>query len=176
MKLEHQTMDVTNDTEAYFNQFGKLALLIGTTPQFSRVQMDIGLSKIHAALTNKTYCIYVDADGKPTAGLIWAYLNDETKEFYFKYGLLPNTESWRSGDQLWLLNVVANGGMIKAVFKDTMSTLFKDEKEAFMIRPSPSGRRRVVRITHSGAEVVEILPMPKSLQDQADQEDSRPLA
>lgn len=34
MKLEHQTMDVANDTEAYFNQFGKLALLIGTTPQF----------------------------------------------------------------------------------------------------------------------------------------------
>ena len=56
MKLEHQTMNVASDTEAYFNQFGKLALLIGTTPQFSRVQMDLGLSKIHAALTNNSYC------------------------------------------------------------------------------------------------------------------------
>jgi len=31
-------------------------------------------------------------------------LNDESKEFYFKYGLLPNIEAWHSGNQLWLLN------------------------------------------------------------------------
>ena len=47
-----------------------------------------------------------------------------------------------------------------------MSTLFKDEKEAFMLRPSPSGRRRIVRITHDGAEVVKVLPASKKEQDQ----------
>ncbi|NEK22376.1 hypothetical protein GV827_08185 [Sulfitobacter sp. JBTF-M27] len=103
-------------------------------------------------------------------------MNDESKEFYFKYGLLPNIEAWRSGDQLLLLNVVANGGMIKAVFEDSMEKLFKDEKEAFMIRPSPSGRRRVVRITRSGAELVEVLPVTKSQQGQADEEGTIPLA
>ncbi|MEW9919601.1 toxin-activating lysine-acyltransferase [Marimonas sp. MJW-29] len=113
------------------------------------------------------YCLYVDAKGKPTAGLIWAHLNEENKEFYCKYGLLPNVEAWRSGDQLWLLNVVANGGLIKAVFKDTMETLFKNEKEAFMIRPSPSGKRRIVRITHGGAEVVGVLPDPEPEEEGA---------
>lgn len=44
MKLEHKSIDTANDPEAYFIQFGKLALLIGATPQFSRVQMDTGLS------------------------------------------------------------------------------------------------------------------------------------
>jgi len=166
MQLEHQTVDVTSDPEAYFNQFGKLALLIGTTPQFSKVQMDVGLSLVHAALMHKSYCLYVDAEGKPTAGLVWAYLNDETVASYLKYGMLPDFEAWRSGDQLWLLNVVAKGGLIKQVFNDTMSTLFKDEKEAFMLRPSPSGRRRIVRITHDGAEVVKVLPAPKKEQDQ----------
>lgn len=64
--------------------------------------------------------------------------------------------------------MVAERVMIKAVFKD--------EKEAFMIRPSPSGRRRVVRITRSGAELVEVLPVTKSQQDQADKEGTIPLA
>jgi len=72
--------------------------------------------------------------------------------------------------------VVAERVMIKAVLKDSMETLFKDEKEAFMIRPSSSGRRRVVRITRSGAELVEALPVTKSRQDQADKEGTIPLA
>lgn len=158
MKLQHVSIDVANDTEAYFNQFGKLALLIGTTPAFSRVHMDIGLSLVHGALMKKTYCLYVDDEGKPTAGLIWAHLNEENREFYCKYGVLPNLDAWRSGSELWLMNVIANDGLIRPVFKDTMETLFKDEKEAFMIRPSRSGRRRIVRITHSGTEVVGVLP------------------
>ncbi|MEP4308100.1 MAG: toxin-activating lysine-acyltransferase [Sulfitobacter sp.] len=158
MKLEHKSVDVTNDTQAYFNQMGKLALLIGTTPSFAKIPMDMGLSMIHASLKQKTYCLYEDAEGKPTAGLLWAHLDEENKLYYQRYGYLRDYDSWRSGDQLWLLNVVAGGGMIKQVFKDTMSTLFMDEKEAFMIRLSPSGRRRVVRITHSGAELHEVLP------------------
>lgn len=72
--------------------------------------------------------------------------------------------------------MVAERVMIKAVFKDTMETLFKDQMKTFMIRPSPSGRRRVVRITRSGAELVEVLPMTKSQQDQADREGTIPLA
>lgn len=162
MKLQHHTVDVENDVEAYFNQLGKLSLLVASTPQFSRISMGMGMSMMHAALRHKTYCLYVDDEGKPTAGLIWAYLNEEAKEFYFRYGLLENFDAWRSGDELWLLNVVAEGGLIKAVFKDTMQTLFKDEKEAFMIRPSPTGRRRVVRLTHKGAHLHEVLPPNKT--------------
>lgn len=165
MKFQHQTVDVTNDTEAYFNQFGKFALLIGATPEFSSVSMDIGLALVHSALINKTYCLYLDAAGKPTAGLMWAYLDEEAKAFYFKYGILSGPDAWRSGNELWLLNVVAPNGQIKDIFKDTMETLFRHEKEAFMIRPSPSGRRRVVRITHKGAEVVRVLPKQRPPED-----------
>lgn len=161
MKREHQSVDVANNPEAYFNQFGKLALLIGTTPQFSQVQMDIGLSQVHAALTHKTYCLYIDTEGKPAAGLLWAYMNDASWNFYLEYGLLPKKDAWRSGDQLWLLNVVANGGMLKTIIKDERETHFNNQKEAFMIRPSRDGGRRVVRITRTGAELIKILPMPK---------------
>lgn len=160
MELQQQAIDVSVNTEAYFTQLGKLALLIGTTQQFCKVQMDLGLSLVHGALKNKSYCLYVDDEGKPVAGLIWAYLDETAKEHYLTYGVLTDLAAWRSGDQLWLLNVVAQGGLLKPIFKDTMTTLFMDEEEAYMLRPSPSGERRVVRITRRGTKVIQTLPAP----------------
>lgn len=124
-------------------------------------------------MTHKTYCLYVDDEGKPAAGLLWAYLNDASKDFYLEYGLLPNKDAWRSGDQLRLLNVVAAGGIIKTIIKDVRETLFNDQTEAFMIRPSPGMRRRIVRITRTGAELIKILPVPKLVPED---EAAAPLA
>ena len=170
MELQQLTVDVSVDTEAFFTQLGKFALLIGTTPQFCKVQMDLGLAMVHGALRNKSYCLYVDRAGKPVAGLIWAYLNEDMKDHYLSHGVLPNLAAWRSGRQLWLLNVVARGGLLKPIFKDTMATLFKNEQEAFMLRPSPNGQRRVVRITRRGTEIVQTLPAPNTAPGEASED------
>lgn len=166
MELEQQTVDVRSDPEAFFAQLGKFSLLIATTPQFCKVQMDIGLSLVHAALMNNSCCLYVDGDSKPVAGLIWAYLDEVHRDHYLEHGILPNLAAWRSGQELWLLNVVAQGGLLKPIFKDTMATVFKEETEAFMLRPSPKGKRRIVRITRQGTQVIRTLAPSQEAPEQ----------
>ena len=162
MQLKHKSVDANSSVETFFAQMGKFALLIGTTDAFSRIQMDMAMSLIHGALSNNTYALYEDDEGKPVAGLIWAYLDEETTEFYLEYGVMPGLDAWRSGEDLWFMNVIAEGGVLRMLFNDLKKTVFKDGKEAFMLRAGPGGRRRVVRLTHSGMRVVRTLPPPKA--------------
>lgn len=164
MRLKHKTIDANASVDTFFTQMGKLALLIGTTHAFSRIQMDFAMSLIHGALTNNTYALYEDDEGKPVAGLIWAFLDDETTEFYLKYGVMPNIEAWRSGSDLWFMNIVAEGGALKLLFNDLKVSMFKEHKEAFMLRRGPQGTRRVVRLTHRGMKVVRTLPAPEEVE------------
>ena len=164
MQLNHVSIDANSSVDTFFSQMGKFALLIGTTNAFSHVQMDFAMSLIHGALTNNTYALYVDTEGKPVAGLIWALLDQDTTDFYLKYGVMPNIEAWRSGPDLWFMNVVAEGGTIKMMFNDLKKNLFADHKEAFMLRAGRHGTRRIVRFTHHGTSVVRTLPGIKAPQ------------
>lgn len=162
MQLKHKSIDANSNVETFFAQMGKFALLIGTTDAFSRIQMDMAMSLIHGALSNNTYALYEDDEGKPVAGLIWAFLDEETTEFYLEYGVMPNLDAWHSGKDLWFMNIVAEGGALKVLLKDLKVTVFKDHKEAFMLRAGPGGKRRIVRLTHSGMRVVRTLPPAKA--------------
>lgn len=161
MKLDHQSVDISTDPDKFFSQMGKFATLIATTPAFAKVPMDVGLSMVQSALLNKSYCMYADDTGKPVAGLLWAFINEEEKEYYLRYGMLRGAKAWNSGDQLWFLNIVAHGGLFKMIFEDMKEELFKNHTEGFMLRPSRSGKRRVVRLTHNSARVIQTLPAAK---------------
>ncbi len=167
MLLKQVTVDANSSVETFFAQMGKFALLIGSTDAFSQVRMDFAMSLIHGALTNNTYALYTDNEGKPVAGVIWALIDQETTDFYLKYGVMPSIEAWRSGPDLWFMNVVAEGGTIKMVFDDLKKNIFGDHKEAFMLRPGRHGKRRIVRITHSGTRVVRTLPGIKASEAEA---------
>lgn len=158
MQFKHKVVDANSDTETFFAQMGKFALLIGTTRAFSRIQMDMAMSLIHGALTNNTYALYEDDEGKPVAGVIWSFMDEETTEFYLNYGVLPSIEAWRSGKDAWFMNVIAEGNIVRSLIDDLKKTVFKDQEEAFMLRPGRHGKRRIVRFTHSGTSVVRVLP------------------
>lgn len=160
MQIAHERLEDITDVDVFFNHLGKLALLVGTTEAFSQVQMEAGLSLINGALRNRTYALYQDDKGKPTAALIWAFLDEPNTDHYIRYGILPNIAAWRSGKDAWLLNVIAERGTIRAVVNDLKTNIFKDHKEVFVLRPSPDGTRRIVRFTHTGTEVVRTLPKP----------------
>lgn len=157
MKLTHKAIDANESVETFFTQMGKFALLIGTTPAFGRIHMDMAMSLIHGALSNNTYALYEDDEGKPVAGLICAFMDKKTSDFYLDYGVMPDVDAWRSGPDLWFLNIVAEGGALKVLLSDLRVTLFKDNAEAFMLRPGRNGRRRVVRLTHKGMQVVRVM-------------------
>lgn len=162
MNLKHKAVDANSSVDTFFTQMGKFALLIGTTDAFSRIQMDMAMSLIHGALTNNTYALYEDDEGKPVAGLIWAFMDQKTTDFYLDYGVMPSIDAWRSGPDLWFMNIVAEGGALKLLFDDLKVTVFKDHTEAFMLRPGRGGKRRIVRLTHSGTKVVRVLPPRES--------------
>ena len=160
MQMKHKVVDANTSVDTFFTQMGKFALLIGTTQAFGRIHMDMAMSLIHGALSNNTYALYEDDEGKPVAGLIWAFMDEKTTDFYLEYGVMPDVQSWRSGPDLWFLNIVAEGGALKVLLDDLRVTLFKDHAEGFMMRAGRHGKRRVVRLTHNSMKVVRVLPAP----------------
>ncbi|MEK9967765.1 MAG: toxin-activating lysine-acyltransferase [Ferrovibrio sp.] len=74
----------------------------------------------------------------PVAYASWAYLN-ETAEARLMQGvrkLAPN--DWKSGDRLWLVDLVVPFGGTEEVLKELREQVFKDKK-AKTLRPSPEG-------------------------------------
>lgn len=74
----------------------------------------------------------------PVAYASWAYLN-EAAEARLMQGvrkLAPN--DWKSGDRLWLVDLVVPFGGTEEVMKELREQVFKDKK-AKTLRPSPEG-------------------------------------
>lgn len=74
----------------------------------------------------------------PVAYASWAYLN-EAAEARLMQGvrkLSPN--DWKSGDRLWLVDLVVPFGGTDEVLKELREQVFKDKK-AKTLRPSPEG-------------------------------------
>lgn len=74
----------------------------------------------------------------PVAYASWAYLN-EAAEARLMQGvrkLAPN--DWKSGDRLWLVDLVVPFGGTDEVLKELRDQVFKDKK-AKTLRPSPEG-------------------------------------
>ena len=88
-------------------------------------------------------------------------------EFYLREGYLPDTAAWNSGDNLWFLHVIAQGGLIKQLLNDTMrGEVFAGYDKAYMLRVGSGGRRRVVEFTRNSARVARVLPPMTEESDQ----------
>lgn len=142
----------------YDRCMGMFALLGATSP-FGELKVKLAVPILHGALMSGNFRIYVGETGRPSAGVIWAYLDDEMTEFYLRDGYLPNTGAWNSGTDLWFLHVIAQGGLIKDLLRDTMTgDLFAGHDKAFMLRVGAGGKRRVVEFTRKSAKVARVLP------------------
>lgn len=158
MLTKLHAVDLSSDDEAFYTALGKFMMLVGTTHPFSEMPVALSMSLVHGALLNRTYCLYLDRHKKPAGGLIWAFLDEKTAQHYLDFGVLPSLNSWRSGNQLWFLNVVAEGGLVRKVMKDAKDELFGEYDRGYMLRRSPGGERRVVEMTRHGAAVVRKMP------------------
>lgn len=158
MELRAVSADPSTDPDNYDRLLGQLALLGATTPTFGCHRLDHAVSTLHGALMSGQFRVYVTPAGRPAAALIWAMLNDKTAEAYLATGRLPDVAAWTSGDDLWLLSVIADPPSLKHVLRDAFGTLFKNHARAFVLRPGRHGTRRVVEFTRKGARVVRRLP------------------
>jgi len=133
--------------------------LLGATSGYGELPLNHAAAVLHGALKTENFRIYLGSNGRPSAAVIWAYLNTETASDYEQKGLLGKLEDWNSGDQLWFLHVIAEGGNVRAIIEDCVNdALFKDFDCGYMLRAAPSGRRRIVKVTRTGIQLVQALP------------------
>lgn len=149
-KLIHIDANPRENPADYDRDLGKLALLAATSSSFGAYRLDQAISILHAALMTGQYRLYVDAKGRPSAALIWAFLDKGMAEEYLSKGRLPNVAAWTSGPDLWLLNIIAPGGHLRQVIKDIEGELFAGHDLIHVLRPSRHGDRRVVAFGRDG--------------------------
>lgn len=155
--LKTVDLDPATNVTDYDIGMGMLSLL-GATTAFGQWPLTRAVGILHCALMSGNFRIFVGSNNRPSAAIIWAYLNEETAEDYLKKGYLSDLQAWNSGNDLWFMHAIAEGGKIKDVIKDAVdSPTFQDQDQAFMLRVSASGRRRIVSFTRQGMHLVRTL-------------------
>ena len=80
----------------------------GTCPKYKEYASKWLWYRLVAAYDNDKLHVYYDDDGKPIGFITYCFLTDEESKAYDYYG--PETFKREGGDQLWFIDMVANGG------------------------------------------------------------------
>lgn len=158
--LKTANLNPAKSLDDYDRAMGMFALL-GATSAFGELKLNVAIPILHGALRAGNCRIFLGDTDRPSAGVVWAFLNDEMVETYLSTGFLPSVAAWNSGAQLWFLHVIAEGGTIKDILKDFIhDPVFKDHERAFMLRVGARRSRRVVELTRTGARLHRVLTPP----------------
>jgi len=82
------------------------------------------------------------AEGRPVGVALWAFVSDTVEQRLAGGGRI-GSEDWRSGDRVWLVEIVAPFGNQDRMLDDLCNTALADRKFRF-IRTHPNGRRETV--------------------------------
>lgn len=94
-------------------------------------------------LTLSQYRLFY-ADGKPVGVAFWAFVSEEVEQRLAGGGRLGASE-WRSGDRVWLVEVVAPFGGQDRMLADLQKTALADRKFRYM-RTASNGKRETVEV------------------------------
>lgn len=86
--------------------------------------------------------VYVDDRNGPAAFVTWALLDDECHQAMLQ-GKNPPPDRWRSGENLWFMDIVAPYGDAPRIIRDLQCNVFPD-RHAHSVKRSPDGS--IVRI------------------------------
>lgn len=90
------------------------------------------------------------AEGKPIGVALWGFVS-ETVEQRLSAGGRLGAHEWRSGDRVWLVELVAPFGQQEAMLEDLRSTALADRRFRFL-RTNAQGRRETVTLDGTGVE------------------------
>ena len=141
----------------YDTCMGMLALL-GATSAFGGFSLTHAVGVLHCALKTENFRIYLGRNDRPSAALLWAFLDDEARTEYLQKGYLADVDAWNSGSELWFLHVIAEGGKIKDLIEDTKTAApFAAYNKGYMLRRSRSGKRRIISVSRDGIRLSRTL-------------------
>ncbi len=77
-------------------------------------------------------------DGAPVGYATWAYLSDEAEDRFKNGARRMRPDDWKSGENLWLIDLVAPFGGGEAMTKDLKEKVFEG-KSIKTLQPAPDG-------------------------------------
>lgn len=95
------------------------------------------------ALARGQYRLFY-AEGKPVGVALWAFVSETVEQRLAAGGRLGANE-WRSGDRVWLVELVAPFGQQEAMLEDLRASALADRRFRFL-RTNARGRRETVTL------------------------------
>ena len=128
-----QILESSKDLSAKLPVLGHVIWLYtqtSTHKYFSMVDVE---SRTLPALVLEQCKLYVQSDtgGLPMGFVSWARLSDEAEIKYMTTQRISPSD-WKSGDNLWLIDIVTPYGNQEAIFRDLYNGLLKDEEIYFL--------------------------------------------
>ncbi len=86
------------------------------------------------------------SDNKPVALALWAYVSDDVEK-RLENGLgRMSVKDWNSGDNLWLIDIIAPYGKAEQLIEDLIKTVFADKTFKYH-RTTKDGSREVIMVS-----------------------------
>ena len=95
-----------------------------------------------APITKEQFRLYKDAEGKPVGLILWAFVNEEVnKRLELGIGKLAFNE-WKSGDTLWIIDLIAPLGGADKMLEELKNTVFKGKQFKYQSVDKDGNRNR----------------------------------
>lgn len=99
-----------------------------------------------APISKEQFRLYKDAEGKPVGLILWAFVNEEVnKRLEMGIGKLGFNE-WQSGDNLWIIDLIAPLGGGDKMLEELKNTVFKGKKFKYQ-SVDKEGNRTIIEKT-----------------------------
>lgn len=106
--------------------YGEIAWLFGRSSLYRNMAVWKLEQWVTPALSLAQFRLY-RREGKPVAFLSWAYLSPEVATRYAQDPQSLQPSEWRSGNELWALDLIAPFGDGPLVFRDIRENLFRNQ-------------------------------------------------
>jgi len=111
--------------------FGEIVWLFSQSPKHKNFFLsDLEWLVMTPVLLRQFRVFY--APDRPIGVALWAYVNDDVEQRLMSGHARLAPVDWKSGDKLWLVDVVAPYGGIDAMMKDLKQHVFSDRQFKFL--------------------------------------------
>lgn len=126
MEKQNQTFE----TQTKMTEVLGEALLVLLNSNAHRLNFFIGDLEwlLLSPILKQQFRLYRDKDQKPVGLILWAFVNDEVnKRLELGIGKLGFND-WKSGDTLWIIDLIAPQGGGNKMIEELKDTVFKGKK------------------------------------------------
>lgn len=107
---------------------------------------------IFAPVARSRFRIYRDEKGAPAGCVLWASLSDDVEKRVETGGARLAPADWTSGENLWIIDVIAPQGRAASMVEEMRNTVFKGRRFKFQATDK-DGKRVIQQVEPAGEGV-----------------------